>query len=45
MTLISEVREAATPGVRDNVFPGKRVKAFIAPAHAQLDGAAPAPAT
>ena len=28
--VMSEVREAATPGVRENVFPGKRVKAFIA---------------
>lgn len=37
--LMSDVREAATPGVRENVFPGKRVKAFIAQAHAQLDGA------
>ena len=37
--VMSEVREAATPGVRENVFPGKRVKAFIAQAHAQLDGA------
>ena len=37
--VVSEVREAATPGVRDNVFPGRRVKAFIALAHAQLDGA------
>lgn len=36
--LMSDVREAATPGVRENVFPGKRVKAFIAQAHAQLDG-------
>ena len=43
--VMGEVREAATPGVRENVFPGKRVKAFIAQAHAQLDGAAPASTT
>ena len=39
---IDDVREAATPGIRENLFPGARVKAFIAEAGAQLDGAPPA---
>jgi hypothetical protein len=38
---IDDVREAATPGIRENLFPGGRVKAFIAEAGAQLDGARP----
>ena len=40
---IDDVREAATPGIRENLFPSGRVKAFIAEAHAQLE-APPRPA-
>jgi hypothetical protein len=36
---LDDARDAATPGVRENLFPGGRVKAFIAEAGAQLDGA------
>ena len=35
--MMGDLREAATPGVRENLFPGARVKAFIATAGAQLD--------
>ena len=38
---LDEAREVATPGVRENLFPGGRVKAFIAEATRQLDGASP----
>lgn len=34
---MSELRDAMTPTVRENIFPGARVKAFIAAAKAQLD--------
>ena len=34
---LDEAREIATPGVRGNLFPGARVKAFIAEATQQLD--------
>ena len=36
---LDEAREIAAPGVRGNLFPGARVKAFIAEAGRQLDGA------
>jgi len=39
---LDEAREIATPGVRGNLFPGARVKAFIAEAGRQLDGDPPA---
>ena len=39
---LGDAREAVTPGVRENLFPGARVKAFIAEAGAQLDGEPPA---
>ena len=39
---LDDAREAATPGVRENLFPGGRVKAFVAQAARQLDGDAPA---
>jgi hypothetical protein len=35
---LDDAREAATPGVRENLFPGGRVKAFVAQATRQLDG-------
>ncbi len=35
---LEDAREAATPGIRENLFPGGRVKAFIAEAGRQLDG-------
>ena len=38
---LGEAREIATPRVRGNLFPGARVKAFIAEAGRQLDGAPP----
>jgi hypothetical protein len=34
---VDDAREIATPGVRANLFPGRRVKEFIAEATAQLD--------
>jgi hypothetical protein len=37
---LEDAREAATPGIRENLFPGGRVKAFIAQAHEQLDAPA-----
>jgi hypothetical protein len=37
---LDDAREAATPGIRENLFPGARVKAFIAEAHEQLDAPA-----
>jgi hypothetical protein len=39
---LDDAREIATPGVRGNLFPGARVKAFIAEAGRQLDGERPA---
>jgi len=36
---LDDAREAATPSIRENLFPGARVKAFIAQAHAQLEAA------
>ena len=35
---LGDARETATPGVRGNLFPGARVKAFIAAANRELDG-------
>ena len=35
---LDEARDIATPGVRENLFPGARVKAFVAEASRQLDG-------
>lgn len=34
---VSDAREIANPGLRENFFPGARVKTYIASAHAQLD--------
>jgi hypothetical protein len=34
---LQDAREAATPSIRESLFPSGRVKAFIAEAHAQLD--------
>ncbi len=38
---LDEARDIATPGVRGNLFPGGRVKAFTAEAGRQLDGTPP----
>jgi hypothetical protein len=35
---VDDAREIATPGVRGNIFPGRRVKEFITEATAQLAG-------
>jgi len=35
---LGDAREIETPGVRENLFPGSRVKAFIAEANRELDG-------
>jgi len=37
------VRDVQTPGVRESLFPGGRVKEFIAAAHGQLDAHPPPP--
>jgi len=38
---VSSVRDVETPGVRESLFPGRRVKEFIAAAHGQLEAHAP----
>jgi hypothetical protein len=35
--VVNDAREIASPGLRENFFPGLRVKTYIASAHAQLD--------
>jgi len=40
---VSSVRDVDTPGVRERLFPGARVKEFIAGAHGQLDAHTPPP--
>ncbi len=40
---VSSVRDVDAPGVRESLFPGGRVKEFIAAAHGQLDAHAPSP--